>query len=234
MPADQRVKPRVPYASREEFGAADICRDAKRPWLAFALRTPVKAADSEALALEQVEPLIHEIRDEKVILDSDLARLYGTQTGALNRAVKRNRERFPADFLFRISPADWENLKCQIGISSSTHGGRRRGRPYVQTGMPTPPILGAVDADIVSSEKTPTVAIRVQFGTYNKKAKLRSQAATSTPQTVGEHRDATNSSQFAMSSARRRGATYRPWAFTEHGAIMGGKPSEKQEVRRKN
>ncbi len=92
-----------------------------------------KPAAPEALAVERVEPLIHEIRGEKVILDSDLARLYGTQTGALNRAVKRNRDRFPADFLFQISPAEWEDLKCQIGISSSPHGGRRRGRPYAFT-----------------------------------------------------------------------------------------------------
>src|SRR5438477_510366 len=67
------------------------------------------------------------------MLDSDLARIYGTSTGALNRAAKRNRERFPSDFLFQISPAEWKNLKCQIGTSSSTHGGRRRGRPYAFT-----------------------------------------------------------------------------------------------------
>ena len=67
------------------------------------------------------------------MLDSDLARIYGTPTGALNRAVRRNRERFPADFVFQISPTEWKNLKCQIGISSLAHGGRRRGRPYVFT-----------------------------------------------------------------------------------------------------
>jgi hypothetical protein len=51
-------------------------------------------------------------------------------------------------------------------------------------------------------------------------ANLRSQAATAAPQTVGKQRDAANSSQFAMSSTLRRGATYRPWAFTEHGALQ--------------
>lgn len=92
-----------------------------------------KSTASKALALERVEPLIQEIRDEKVILDSDLARLYGTNIGALNRAVKRNRERFPGDFLFQTSPAEWENLKCQIGTSGSAYGGRRRGQPYAFT-----------------------------------------------------------------------------------------------------
>jgi hypothetical protein len=51
-------------------------------------------------------------------------------------------------------------------------------------------------------------------------ANLRSQAATAPPQTVGKQRNPANSSQFAMSSARRRGAIYRPWAFTEHGALQ--------------
>lgn len=81
----------------------------------------------------QLEALIYEIRGQKVMLDSDLARIYGTPTGALNRAVRRNRDRFPTDFVFQISVAEWKDLKCQIGISSSAHGGRRRGRPYVFT-----------------------------------------------------------------------------------------------------
>jgi hypothetical protein len=54
-----------------------------------------------------------------VILDADLAMLYGVETGALNRAVKRNLNRFPGDFMFRLSNEDWEDLKRQIGISSS-------------------------------------------------------------------------------------------------------------------
>ncbi len=77
---------------------------------------------SLARRLPELEALIYEIRGQKVMLDSDLGRIYGTSTGALNRAAKRNRERFPSDFLFQISPAEWKNLKCQIGTSSSTHG----------------------------------------------------------------------------------------------------------------
>jgi hypothetical protein len=66
------------------------------------------------------------------MLDSDLAQIYGVETKSLNRAVKRNAERFPKDFMFQISPQEWKNLKCQIGTSSSMHGGRR-GRPYAFT-----------------------------------------------------------------------------------------------------
>lgn len=60
-----------------------------------------------------------------VILDSDLAQLYGVETKVLNRAISRNLDRFPKDFSFKLSTEDWENLRCQFGTSSSDHGGRR-------------------------------------------------------------------------------------------------------------
>ena len=65
-----------------------------------------------------IQALIKTIRGVQVILDRDIAKLYGVETGALNRQVKRNEERFPEDFMFRLSSEEWENLKCQIGISS--------------------------------------------------------------------------------------------------------------------
>jgi hypothetical protein len=68
---------------------------------------------------ESLAKLVFLARGEKVLLDADLAMLYGVGTGALNRAVKRNIERFPADFMLQLTPAEWEDLKCQIGISSS-------------------------------------------------------------------------------------------------------------------
>ena len=77
-----------------------------------------------------IQALIKTIRGVQVILDRDIAKLYGVETGALNRQVKRNEERFPEDFMFRLSSEEWENLKCQIGISS--WGGDRQ-RPYAFT-----------------------------------------------------------------------------------------------------
>jgi len=83
---------------------------------------------------------IFELRSQRVMLDSDLADLYGVETGALVRAVKRNLDRFPEDFIFQLSNAEWGNLKCQIGISSlgSQNGalgswGGRRSAPYAFT-----------------------------------------------------------------------------------------------------
>jgi len=59
------------------------------------------------------------------MLDSDLAKLYGVETKSLNRQVKRNLKRFPGDFMFELSKEEHENLRYQIGTSSSEYGGRR-------------------------------------------------------------------------------------------------------------
>ncbi len=73
---------------------------------------------------DRIESLIRVIRGQKIILDADLAMLYGAETKAFNRAVKRNAGRFPDDFMFQLTTAEFENLRRQIGTSSS-HGGRR-------------------------------------------------------------------------------------------------------------
>jgi hypothetical protein len=107
---------------------------------------------------ESLDPLIFMIRGHRVVLDADLARLYGVATKRLNEATKRNRQRFPADFAFQL--------------------------------------------------------------TVGELADLRSQFATLSPQRNDSMSKHANWSQFATSSSRHRGATYRPWAFTEHGALM--------------
>jgi len=98
--------------------------------------------------MEEITPiqnLIYEIRNQKVMLDSDLAILYGIQTHRLNEAVKRNIQRFPIDFMFQLTKGEYESLISQIaisnnsstlisqnGISKSKRGGRRT-MPYVFT-----------------------------------------------------------------------------------------------------
>ena len=90
------------------------------------------AANAIAVADDErnIQNLIRIVRGVQVMLDRDMARLYGVETGALNRQVKRNQERFPEDFMFRLSADEWENLKCQNGISS--WGGDRQ-LPYAFT-----------------------------------------------------------------------------------------------------
>lgn len=83
---------------------------------------------------ERIAQAIFLLRGKKVMLDGDLARLYAVETGALNRAVKRNRRRFPPDFMFQLTASEAEDLRCQLGISR--WGGRRyRPRAFTEQGV---------------------------------------------------------------------------------------------------
>src|SRR5882762_10813477 len=100
---------------------------------------------SESLVtVEQIDGMIRTIRGVRVMLDRDLAKIYGVPTFRFNEAIKRNRHRFPTDFMFQLTRAEFNTLKSQL----------------------------------------------------------------------------MNSSQIAMSSGKHRGAAYRPYAFTEHGALQ--------------
>lgn len=108
----------------------------------------------EAPVVEIVQPaiekLIYVIRDKQVMIDSDLAMLYQVETGALNRAVKRNIKRFPDDFRFQLTVEEYENLKCQSGISSlneNGYGGRRT-LPYVFTEQGISMLASVLHSDI--------------------------------------------------------------------------------------
>ncbi len=117
----------------------------------------------EAIVLvEQIEPRILLLRGQKVILDADLAELYGVPTKRLNEQVKRNADRFPEDFMFRLSAKEVEAMRTQSVTAS--------GQP--------------LRSQTVTSSDDPSL--------------MRSQIAT----------------------ASKRNVRYRPYAFTEHGAIM--------------
>jgi len=87
---------------------------------------------SHTVPLERIEKAIYVIRNERVILDNDLAEIYGVLTKNLNKAVKRNLDRFPDDFMFRLTDEEYESLRFQIGTSNKERGGRRY-LPYVFT-----------------------------------------------------------------------------------------------------
>ncbi|MGH7984176.1 MAG: ORF6N domain-containing protein [Candidatus Udaeobacter sp.] len=99
--------------------------------------------------IEQIDEMIRTIRGTRVMLDRDLAKIYGVPTFRFNEAIKRNRHRFPADFMFQLTREEFDFLRSQIAMS------KRK-----------------------------------------------------------------NSSQIAMSSGKHRGTAYRPYAFTEHGALQ--------------
>ena len=111
-----------------------------------------------ALVHESLEPLILVIRNQRVILDVDLARLYGVTTKVFNQAVKRNVSRFPKDFAFQLTTAEVTNV--------------------------------------------------------------RSQTVTSNRETIENYEDTGNRSQTVTGSQKHRDPRFRPWAFTEHGALM--------------
>jgi hypothetical protein len=85
---------------------------------------------NDIIPVERIARTILVLRGQKVMLDSDLAELYGVATGQLNRAVRRNADRFPEDFMFQLTDQEVQDLKCQFGISS---WGGRRGRPHAFT-----------------------------------------------------------------------------------------------------
>lgn len=99
---------------------------------------------SESLIpIEQIDGMIRTIRGTRVILDSDLAKIYGVPTFRFNEAIKRNRHRFPPDFTFQLTRAEFDSLKSQIAMSkrknssqiamSKTGRGGRRTLPYAFT-----------------------------------------------------------------------------------------------------
>jgi hypothetical protein len=83
-------------------------------------------------AVESISLSIATLRGQRVILDSDLAALYGVETKRFNEAIKRNGARFPADFMFQLEPTEFESLRSQFATSNVGRGGRRYA-PYVFT-----------------------------------------------------------------------------------------------------
>lgn len=109
-------------------------------------RGPGPASSAAALLIpEKIAPMILVLRHEKVLLDADLAELYGVTIGALNQAVKRNIDRFPEDFMFQLAEDEWDALKSQIVTSNEEgralrsqnvilkRGTHRKYRPYAFT-----------------------------------------------------------------------------------------------------
>jgi ORF6N domain len=108
----------------------------------------------EIIPIERVVQSIRWVRGQKVLLDSDLSILYGVTTGNLNKAVKRNSDRFPTDFMFQLKPEEHAKLKFQFGISS--WGGRRRSAPYAFTEQGV-----AMLSSVLSSQRAVKVNIAI-------------------------------------------------------------------------
>lgn len=90
---------------------------------------------SSLIPPERIERRILLIRRQNVMLDADLAELYEVETKVLNRAVRRNQPRFPVDFMFQLNAEEFENLRCQIGTSSSWGGRRHPPLAFTEQGV---------------------------------------------------------------------------------------------------
>jgi len=121
--------------------------------------------------LVHIDSVIRLVRGERVILDMDLAKIYGIPTFRLNEAIKRNRDRFPDDFLFQLTQDERDALTSQIAISKKGRGGRRT-LPYVLTEH------GAVmAANILKSERAVQMSIFVVRAFINMRHTLAANGA---------------------------------------------------------
>ncbi len=98
--------------------------------------------------LEPIRSKIYEIRGQRVMLDRDLAALYGVTTGNLNKAVKRNIRRFPPDFMFQLTKEEWDSLRFQIGILEVGRGQYTKFLPHAFTEQGLAMLSGILNSDI--------------------------------------------------------------------------------------
>jgi len=113
--------------------------------------------------LKQFQKMIYEIRSLNVMLDSDLATLYGVELKMMNQAVKRNIGRFPPDFMFQLTDDEWNSLRSQFVTSKNNRGGRRYA-PYVFTEQGV-----SMLSSVINSER----AIKVNINIMRTFVKLR-------------------------------------------------------------
>ena len=119
------------------------------------------------LPIEQIDSIILFVRGLKVILDRDLAQLYGVTTGNLNKAVKRNIDRFPNDFMFQLAPEEYKSLRFQFGILKKGHHSKYLPYAFTEQGV-------AMLSSVLNSKR----AIEVNIAIMRAFVKLREMLAT--------------------------------------------------------
>ena len=116
----------------------------------------------DIIPTQQVAQAIRFVREERGLLDFDLARLYGVTTGNLNKAVRRNHDRFPADFMFQLTAEETRSLIFQIGISKGQGGRRHFPYAFTEQGL-------AMLSSVLNSER----AVKVNIAIIRAFVKLR-------------------------------------------------------------
>jgi hypothetical protein len=116
--------------------------------------------EHETVPAERIERIILSIRGQKVILDRDLAELYGVTTGNLNKALRRNLDRFPPDFMFQLKQEEYESLRFHLGILK-----RGQHSNYLQCALR--PLMAPPERD----RKKIKFGVKESAGRYGKKAR---------------------------------------------------------------
>ena len=178
----------------------------------------------ELVVLEPVEPLIRELRGERVMLDSDLARIYGVPTKRLNEQVRRNADRFPPDFVFQLTPQEVANLRSQIATSSSAYGGRR----YLPFAFTEHGALMA--ANVLSSRRAVEMSIHVirAFVTMRRESGRYAELARQLAELEHHQQLHGEDIQMILGALRELEAT-STWAYPEGRRLIGFRADKPKE-----
>ncbi|HYK22189.1 MAG TPA: ORF6N domain-containing protein [Pyrinomonadaceae bacterium] len=171
-----------------------------------------------AISVQLVERRIYLIRGHKVMIDGDLAKLYGVATKALNQQVQRNRQRFPEDFMFQLTKEEAENLRSQIVTSRSSHGGRRS-LPYAFT---EPGV--AMLSSVLNSERAIEVNITIMRAFIKLRQMMEANEDLNRKFAAVIRKLSTHDSYFKVVFAELRKLTEQPNPARKH---IGFKPPDK-------
>jgi len=170
------------------------------------------------VTLDVVRRRIHFIRGQNVMLDSDLAALYGVTTFRLNEAVKRNKSRFPEDFMYQLTKEENETLISQIAMSKSGRGGRRT-MPFVFTEQGV-----AMLSSVLNSERAVQVNIAIMRTFVNMRRLMLTNEAVRKKLALIEHKIVAHDGSFKeVFAALRALMTAEKRADTPIGFIRGKK-----------
>ena len=177
--------------------------------------------------LEPVEPLIREIRGERVMLDSDLARVYGVPTFRFNEAVRRNLERFPDDFRFQLTREESDSLRSQTAILKKGRGQHRKFLPYAFTEH------GAImAANVLSSRRAVEMSVHVirAFVTLRRESGRYAEIARKLAALERNQQLHGEDIQMILSALRQLDET-TSWAYPEGRRLIGFRADKPKDER---
>lgn len=172
--------------------------------------------------IRSIQNRIYELRGERVMFDFDIADLYEVETRVLNQAVKRNIQRFPADFMFQLTKEEWENLMSQIVISSHNNWGGVRKLPYAFTEQGVAMLSGVLKSDKAIQMNIAIMRAFVEIRrVLLQENDLREQMKL-IKERLGEHDAQLNQIYDAMENLLDEKAAQRKWDDRERIGFKGG------------